>query len=503
MFDRSRWWRWACLDPRSIAAFRIALGTVTVADALARTRDLAAMLAPDGIFPPQLVRESLGGVTAWSLAWLDDSLAWGGLLLALQGLAGAALACGWATWLAAPVAWTLVVSVIRRTAPACNAGDTLLACLLLWACFLPTATVWSIDRRAARPPGRPIDAAIACPGSAALVLQLAIVYASAGIAKCNADWLSGAAVGRVLSVHDHGTAIGSALSGFPWLTVPAAYAVVGFELAAAPLLLAWPTPLVRGTLAGGCILFHLLVWLATSVGLFAPVAIAAWLAVLPGCTWDRIARRQDVGDDRARANVAVCPSPATAWLVVPLVAVMLASAVVAHRPATRAVPAPLRMAIRLTFLEQDWRMFGAVPAQTQWVRARATRSDGVEIDLLRKGVPDGAGPPAGGYGSLPHHRWHKLCWDLHRPLQRRFAPSLAAVLARDWNRAHGPGDQVVAVEIRAGRLRDGTTAEWLLGSWPDRSASGRGNLDRFLGRVGGTTGAPADEPLDDSPAADR
>jgi hypothetical protein len=504
MEGTSSLWKWAAIDARGLAAFRIAIGVIVVADAILRCRDLSLMFTPDGIFPPDLVRTALGGPTAWSLAWLDDSVAWARCLLALEGLCGLALACGWHTRLAAVCAWVAVVSIVRRTAPATNAGDLWLTSLLLWGCFLPLGMTWSVDARRVRAaacrthgpmrspvagvpgaafgfPGLPATRVVS-PASAALVLQIGIVYLSAGAAKFNGVWLTGDAVAHALSVHDHGTRVGQSLAASPWFTAPAGWGVMGLELAVTPLLVAWPTCRVRGLLAGTFILLHLAIWLLLSVGLFAPVGIAAWLALVPACVWDRFAPlRQAV----ASATPPGGPPPVRpTWIgatpVVVLGLVALASAVAAHRPTDAPVPGWLRLAIRLTGLEQDWRMFGDVRRQIQWVRASATLADGRQVDLLRGGLPCGEGPPADGYLSLPHHRWHKLCWDLHRPVQRAFAAPLAESLARQWNDSHPASARAVTVEIRNGRIRSGTTEEILLAAWPRRSGSGSGNLERFL-----------------------
>jgi hypothetical protein len=125
-------------------------------------------------------------------------------------------------------------------------------------------------------------------------------------------------------------------------------------------------------------------------------------------------------------------------------------------------------------------MFGDVRPQQQWTKAEARLADGRIVDLLRNGEPVVPGPPPGGYSSLPHHRWHKLCWNLHRPVQQRFAATLATTLACRWNLTHPDGLRVEEVEIRTGRRRGEEQQEFLVAAWPARSPAGRGNLDRFL-----------------------
>ena len=135
------------LDVRGLAALRIALGTILIADCVLRTRHFGLMFAPDGVFPPDIVRRHLGTPTLWSLAFLHDATWWGGVVLALEGAAGALLVAGRATTLAMLLGWVAVVSLIRRAIVTANAGDMWLGCQLFWGMFLPLGAVWSLDAR--------------------------------------------------------------------------------------------------------------------------------------------------------------------------------------------------------------------------------------------------------------------------------------------------------------------------------------------------------------------
>jgi hypothetical protein len=474
------------LDLRSLAAFRIAIGTVLSADALLRTRDFGLMFGTDGMFPPDVLRRHFGDAWSWSLGLLLDADWWNASVLALEGIAGASLALGFHTRLATCTAWIAVVSVVQRTLPASNAGDPLLACLLFWGMFLPLGAVWSVDA-ARRRDGDALPEPASRLASSALLLQIAAVYFSAGLAKFNDTWLSGDAVSYALSVHDHGSYLGSRLAGFTPFTRLVTWSVVATEILAPCLLLAAPRPRVRTAVAGFFLVFHAAVAVLMSVGLFAYVGMAAWLAILPGEFWDG-----------ARANAVQGPRPAkrTAANVACAAALGIAAIAFLHANTAwreRPLPAPLQAAVRLLCLEQDWAMFGDVPRQQQWVYGRAELADGRVVDLLRGGRPLEPVLPTGGFLSLPHHRWPKIFWELPKPTERIFSPGIAAALARDWNRRHPAGEQVRFLEIRFGRMTSdpvpGTLHELLLATWPPRNASGRGSLDRWLDERGGESNA--------------
>jgi len=467
------------LDLRSLAAFRTAIGLLVAIDALLRSRDVSLMFAADGMFPPELLRQYLDDPCAWSLATLVDAAWWGPAMLCLEAAAGLLLAVGCLTRFATVASWVAVVSVLRRTAPATNAGDAWLACLLFWGMFLPLASTWSWDARRGSRRGEERSTA-----TAALVLQIAVVYLAAGLSKWNNDWVSGDAIRFVMSVHDHGTPLGEWLLGTGWLARPISWAVLALELVGPVLLIVWPAPRVRMSLVALFMLFHLVSCATMTVGLFGYVGLAAWLALVPREAWDWLGGREAPAS-HSPGGSADQESWTTRWACLAAAAVALVSLVHdvtpwRHKP----LPRLARSLINIPCMHQEWGMFGDVQRQEQWVYARAELANGNVVDLLRGGRPLEAERPTGGFTSLPHHRWHKLFWVLPRPQQRIFAPAIAAALARQWNASHASSNGVLCLEIRFARLgrtaADDTLHELLLATWPPRDGAGRGNLERLL-----------------------
>lgn len=468
------------LDTRSLAAFRAALGATLCADALLRTRDLGLMFAADGMFPLAVLARYHGDASMWSAATLVDAWWWGAAVLAVEGLAGLALAAGAATRWATIAAWAALVSIIRRTAPATNAGDFWLATMLLWSMFLPLGAAWSVDawRAAGRRRWDGRAERVFSAGSIALVLQVAAVYLAAGLAKCNESWWSGDAVAHALSVHDHGTRLGAALATVPWVAQGITWATLTIELVGPVVLLLAPQPVVRMAVVAVFIAFHVAICGTMTVGLFGYVGMAAWLALVPSAVWTWLGWPAACAPARGAREWS-------GWICAALATVALVAFVHDNTPwHTRRLPRPVEVAVHALCLHQTWGMFGSVPRQHQWVYTRAELADGRAVDLLRDGRPVEDVRPTDGFLSLPHHRWHKLFWELPRPTQRIFAPSVAAALARRWNATHPPAEQVVTLEIRFARIGtaagDDTLHELLLAAWPPRDAAGAGNLDRHL-----------------------
>jgi len=503
----ARWLRRACtLDLRSLAVFRVGIGLLVTADALLRSRDVSWMFAPDGMFPLAVLRRYLGDPCAWSLATVVDASWCGPAILTLEAVAGVLLAAGCGTRLATGVAWLAVVSVLRRTAPATNAGDAWLACLLFWGMFLPLGSVWSWDhwqgRRLRRTFENTLDTrdgqraaagrettAVWSAATAALVLQIAVVYLSAGLSKWNDSWLSGDAVRFAMSVHDHGTPLGEWLVGSGRIAGLLSRIVPALEILGPLILIAVPVACVRGSVVALFLGFHMATCTTMTVGLFGYVGLAAWLALLPGEAWDRLSPPGEPRRSRSPATLAMAARApgrqAAIWTGAAAGILALISLVHDITP-WRNVPLPgtISSLINLVCMHQEWSMFGRVERQEQWVYARAERADGRVIDLLRSGRPIETERPAGGFTSLPNNRWHKLFWVLPRPRQRVFAPDIARTLAEHWNARHPAAERVVAVEIRFARLgltaADNTLHELLLAAWPPRNNDGRGNLERLL-----------------------
>jgi len=474
------------LDARSLAVARVLLGLVLLVDAALRASSAGRVLAADGMLPPGLARRFVGHPWSWSLAFVGDGV-WSGMAsLLLEGLAGVLLAAGVATPVVTTVAWVAVVSVVRRTAPMTNAGDVFLACLLFWGQFLPWGARWSWD---ARRRGAVEAASVQGLAAAAILLQVAAVYLSAGWGKWNDVWRSGDAVAYALSVHDHGTYVGDwiAASGVPARLLT--WATMLLETVGPPLLLVGRA---RLPLVAVFIAFHAAIAVTMDVCLFPWVGAAAWITLLPGTFWDRLMPGSAGG-----ATLTAPRGTAGRIACIASLGVAAAAFLSANGPWARPLPTALARAVQLTFLEQDWRVFGEIRRQRQWVYAAAQLADGSSVDLLRRGRPVEAVLPAGGFHAVEDQRLQKLLWELPKPDRRPFAAHVAAVLAREWNAGRPAGRQAVAVELRGARMLEGAEQgviqDVLLAAWPGRSPTGRGGLDRFLrGKEG--IGGGAEEP---------
>ena len=488
----------AQLDRESIATFRIAAGCVLVADALLRSRDFWLFFSPEGIFPLDTLQAYLDA-GCWSLNFLNESLWWQGVMLAAEVAAGLSLIAGYFSSASCFVAWIVWTSILKRTEPAANAGDYWMACLLYWGMFLPIGDMFSIDSLLQKKK----ECATHSLASAAFVTQVLAVYVYAGISKLQGDWLNGSAVGYILSVHDHGTWVGELLNTSKIATSFLTTSTLAIEIVGPFLFLLCGNRSVRRYIAFFFILFHISIWITLSVGMFSPIGITAWLALIPWHT-----HRAEPHSEEQNHNQG--DRPFYQYLENVRTYVVITSLCVAGLALFNNLISPgekrpywMTLAINALTLEQSWGVFGRVGPQEQWVTGKATLQDASVVDLLRQGSHFNAVRPPGGFSSLPNHRWHKIFRELPKTRQSPLREDIAAGLVADWNRRHPNKKAVQTLEIyftqvihkntgtaqefpqlnQEGVARDfapdTVLRQWLLASWPPR-AHGSGNLDRFL-----------------------
>jgi hypothetical protein len=441
------------LDLRSLAVFRIGLGVLLLADLVGRAADLGAHYTDEGVLP----RSAIAAPRYVSLHLLGGSADFEGALFLLAGLCALALLVGWWTRLATAASWFLLMSLHARNPMVLQGGDTLLRLLLFWGMFLPLGARWSLDglRRGGRPPG---DAVVSA-GSAALVLQICFVYWFSAALKSDPAWRSeGTAVYYALSLDQFATPLARYLLGFPGLLRGLTFATLAIE-AAGPALLFVPfrTARVRLAVVVGFVLFHLVgLRLCLELGPFPWVCAVAWLALVPGRFWDRVAARirRPRWLPELPAGGAAATGPLPVWFVNAVAAAFLVYVFLWNLRTTDAgrwgwVVPPRTGFIASTFgVDQEWGMFAPCPLKDSgWHVVRGNRPDGSEVDLLRDGDPVSWDQPGLVSATYKNERWRKYLMNLwaadnvaHRPLYARY-------LLREWNARHKGELGIESVEV--------------------------------------------------------
>lgn len=251
-------------DALGLAAFRIAFGALTFA---AVVRFVARGWVHELYLAPSFHFTYLG--FDWVKPW-PGSLLYGHF--AVMGLAALALAFGFHTRLAAALFFlTFTYAELFDKATYLN-HYYLVSLLAFWLILLPSGNVASLDALLRRRRGLAPRPWVETWAYWALRGQVGLVYAFAGFAKLNADWLFNAEPLRTwLPVHADLPLVGPLLAS-PALAYGMSWAGAIFDLSVAPLLLWQRTrPYAYATAA----FFHTLVWLLFPIGVFSWVMIVA------------------------------------------------------------------------------------------------------------------------------------------------------------------------------------------------------------------------------------
>lgn len=273
---------------RSLAVFRIALGSWIVVDHVFRARFLEFDYTGAGYLP----RVLLGSPSPiFSLHLASDGAGWQMALFAAGIVLGALLALGYRTRIVTPLCWVVVGSLLARNEFLLDAGDVLIRTLLLWSIFLPLGACWSLDARR-RPASVPPDGLVLSPASVALLLQFLFLYFHAGVLKNGPEWRAeGTAVAMVLGQTYWKGLLSEFLLGFEGLLALATPIVVWFETLGPFLLFSpvWTGPVRVATIAA-FLAFQASLGLGIELNLFPFASSIAVLPFLPSWLWERVPR---------------------------------------------------------------------------------------------------------------------------------------------------------------------------------------------------------------------
>lgn len=221
------------IDARCLALLRIALALLLLTDLLLRSPFIVECYTDEGLLPRDFVPVP---ACYMSLQMLDGSVAFQLTHFLLAGLSSLLLLVGYRTRMATIVCWILIISLHARNEFVLDAGDDLLRSLLFWSLFLPIGARYSLDARRSRNAGRLI---VLSPATAALLLQFAAVYFTAGWFKTDPAWRDGTAIKYALGQTQWILPAGQFLRQYPAVLQLLTPAVVWFEIIA-PLFLFIP-----------------------------------------------------------------------------------------------------------------------------------------------------------------------------------------------------------------------------------------------------------------------
>jgi hypothetical protein len=457
----------AGLDLRSLAVYRIGLALILLVDLFIRFGDLRAHYTDEGLLPREALTTADRGLSIHVLsgsAWFEATL------FAVAAVAAVALLLGLRTRLATFVSWLLLLSLQSRNPIILQGGDVLLRLLLFWGMFLPLGARWSVDSIASRRGDGP--SRIVSLAGVALLLQICLMYWCSVVLKSDASWRTeGTAIYYALNIDQLVTPLGHYLLNFPRLLRFLTFATLALEVVG-PLLLFCPfyNGRVRLAVVLGFIAFHLFgLGLCLELGPFPYVCSVAWLALMPGCFWDYLARHLSLA--AVRYPRSAIPSRLSSWseggertadgrwrltdsaqrIVVAgaLIYVLLWNArTLDFARVSKLFPTSINAIGFALGLDQYWSMFSPMPLKDDgWYVIEGDLRNGDKVDLFRGGAPLRWEKPESVADTYANERWRKYGTNVCQKDYARYRIHYARYLARQWNAQHDQDSQLTSVKI--------------------------------------------------------
>lgn len=407
------------IDTRALSAFRIAMGSLCIADLIRRVNTLELYYVRGGWVPSDLEAR----YTFTLLDWCTNlEQAYGLSVLAL--IAAFCFTIGFQTKLAHGITWLCLISFHSSRFPTVNTGDLVMHLFIMWTLWLPLDRHWSVDawRRAGRHP--PPAQTVSSLAVTACWLQLATIYGFGALEKWGPNWWNGEAFYYAMHLDMFATPLALALRDeMPMALSEGLTAMTLCIEFLAPLLILSPTRTTacRRLAAGLLTCLHLGIALMVEIGLFPYVMFATFtLLIFP---------------TPSRASPE--PSGRGRWVTEGAVTIVLiiniAQGLVSHelpRDLIRALggspstPELFREAVYAGRMTQRWRLFApSVPAGEGRLVLDGRGEDETRLDPMTGEAPDFG--PSSARVHVFDQQWRKYSARAKSDDSGRFARQLA------------------------------------------------------------------------------
>jgi predicted DCC family thiol-disulfide oxidoreductase YuxK len=281
------------IDLRTLALTRITTALLVLVDLLWRSTSLTAFYSDRGLVPRTAIYERLPNSWQFSLHFMSGRTEIQALLFVISGILALMLLGGYRTRTAAFWSWLLFTSLNSRDFYVVHGGDALLNMLLFWGMFVPWGAKYSIDS-ALNSSSIPQPKRVVSIGTAALLLQVPLVYFFGGILKNGPEWRDQfTAIYYVLSAPDYATSLGHWMRSWPMPILKAITAsTIVLEISGAILLFSpFATRTIRSLVLPAFLLLQIGFLLTMRLGLFPLISTAALLPFIPSRFWDKLSLR--------------------------------------------------------------------------------------------------------------------------------------------------------------------------------------------------------------------
>ena len=449
------------LDLRSLGLFRIGIALILLYDLLLRSFELSFFYTDLGSTPREVLWHSPFpmGIVWWiSPHMLSGSFAWQAFLFILSALFGVTLLLGYRTSWAVAISWFLLMGSQARQPMILQGNDVLLRCALFWSIFVPLGARFSLDSLAKTATTYHSNRILSW-GTAAIILQLSLVYFNAGIPKVSYEWRGDFnALYYVLNMDYFTNPFGYWLLQYPAILVLLTKATLLLEVSV-PFLLLMPlgNAYLRLILFAIMVGFHLGIYLCMDVGLFSFMCIAYWLVVLPSLFWDKLTGvipwkfLGSIVTGTEANGPEVLSTPGPRWLIPCLLIFVMVMNYQRYLnpPMVSDEASIVDTAGRITGLDQYWAMFSpGVLKDGLKIWAEGTKADGTKVNLFNPSQDNRLSDRRMIWGKEDSYaRKRFLIWGLYEFPRDPFSRAFLKMMLEEWNQTHKAEEQIISAQI--------------------------------------------------------
>lgn len=272
------------LDPRSLALFRILLGSAWLLELIVRLSEVKAYYTDFGILPRSISLNQFPKTAPYSFLHLSDSLAFQIIVFGIAILCAIGIILGYKTKFMTFLTWFFCISIQSRNEMILYGADHLFRVLLFWSIFLPMDRVWSLEQKVLSK-----NKKIFSIWTVAILLQICYFYFFGGVLKSGDAWRQTGAALYLAFQYDQLTGdLGRYLLNFPALLKIGSLSIYYFEIFISLFLLSplW-NPKIRTGATICLLIFHGMIALTMALYLIPIVNMIALILFLPSEFWDR------------------------------------------------------------------------------------------------------------------------------------------------------------------------------------------------------------------------
>jgi len=397
------------IDLRSLALFRIVLGALVALDSFRKFFLVDDFYSDLGVMPRLHWIEHYMRADKFSFHLLFGDSTVLHFLLGLQVLLALAFTLGYKTRFVNVLLWFFVCSLQSRNYLILSSADQLMRMGLFWCMFLPMGARFSMD-------GKAQGQSISNIGSAALLVQFAVMYIFTAFLKWHPVWTKDfTAVHYALHIDIFAKPLGVWLRNFFPLTQFMTASTMVLEIVG-PLLALTGLKWIRFAMAVVFIGFHLSLMASMEIGLFPMACIAFWLLYFGtefwGSRWGvALERRLDQTFSQKSYPLKPMWSVSQVFVCFCLSLVLWVNlASVRVLPLTRWVDSTTMF----LYVDQAWEMFAPYPIRNDgWFIIEGKTRSGKIYDV-KTGGPVTLEKPALLSATFPGSEWRKFllnAWD--------------------------------------------------------------------------------------------